>query len=127
MNKKIAFLITLVMIFTLTSCSRQVGWVGLNYGNKIDASYHLFDGKKVERIQIDAGDTFTLMYAIEVNDGSLKLQLNDPNRQQVWEATFLDDTEDMLTFRAEISGRYNLNIIGDQTKGGFELQWESLD
>lgn len=127
MNKKIAFLVALVMIFTLTSCSRQVGWVGLNYGNMIDVSYQLFDGKKVERIQIDAGDTFTLMYDIEVDDGSLKLQLNDPDRQQVWEATFLDDTEDVLTFRAESSGRYTLNILGDQTKGGFELRWESLD
>ena len=45
----------------------------------------------------------------------------------MWEASFLEDGEDEMSFRAEMSGRYTLRITGDQTKGGFELRWETND
>ena len=126
MKKNIA-MISLILITLLTACTRQVGWVGLNYLNTIDASYQLFDGKKVERIQVEAGDNFSLNYAVEVDDGALRIELVDPDREVVWEASFLEDNEDVVRFQAEKSGRYTLKINGDQTKGGFELRWETMD
>ena len=126
MKKMIAFL-SLITLLLLSACSRQVGWVGLNYLNTIDASYQLFDGQKVERIQVDAGDTFNLTYDIEVEDGALRFELLDPDREVIWEASFLEDNEDMIHFQAEKSGRYVLKINGDQTKGGFDLHWETSD
>jgi len=123
--KKLILVISLILVVLLSACSRQVGWVGLNYLNTIDVSYQLFDGKKFERIQMDAGDTFSLTYDVEVEDGALRFDLVDPDREQVWEASFLEDSEDEMTFRVEKSGRYLLRIIGDQTEGGFELRWET--
>ena len=125
--KKTILLLSLILISLLTACTRQVGWVGLNYLNSIDVSYQLFDGKKVERIQVDAGDNFTLDYDVEVDDGALRLELVDPDREVVWEASFLEDNEDAMRFQVEKSGRYTLRIDGDQTKGGFELHWETTD
>ena len=125
--KKIIFAISLTLVTLLSACTRQVGWVGLNYLNTFDVSYQLFDGRKVERIQIDAGDNFDLTYDVEVDDGSLRLELIDPDREKVWEASFLEDNEDLMSFRAEKSGRYTLWIIGDQTEGGFELRWETSE
>ena len=123
--KKLILVISLILVALLSACSRQVGWVGLNYLNTIDVSYQLFDGKKFERIQMDAGDTFSLTYDVEVDDGALRFDLVDPDREQVWEASFLEDSEDEMTFRVEKSGRYLLRITGDQTEGGFELRWET--
>lgn len=125
--KKTIAMISLILITLLTACTRQVGWVGLDYLNTIDASYQFFDGKKVERIQVDAGDNFSLTYDIEVDDGALRIELVGPDREVIWEASFLEDIEDVMRFRAEKSGRYTLRITGDQTKGGFELRWETTD
>lgn len=98
--KKPVLAISMILITLLTACSRQVGWVGLNYLNIIDVSYQFFDGKKVERIQVDAGNTFNLDYDVEVDDGTLRLELIDPDREMVWEASFLEDNEDVMTFQA---------------------------
>mgnify|MGYP006295936137 CR=1 FL=1 len=123
--KKTLLILSLILIALLTACTRQVGWVGLNYLNTIDVSYQLFDGKKVERIQVDAGETFNLTYDVEVDAGALRFDLLDPDRDLVWEAAFLEDGEDEMSFRAEQSGRYILRITGDQTQGGFDLRWET--
>jgi major membrane immunogen (membrane-anchored lipoprotein) len=125
--KKFIITFALVLTILLSGCTRQVGWVGLNYGNIFDVSYHFFDGIKIEKIQANAGDTFNLTYDIEVDDGALRLELLDPDRELVWEASFLEDNEEALTFQVEKSGRYTLRIIGDQTKGGFELRWDIKD
>lgn len=125
--KKLIIAISLITIALLTSCTRQVGWVGLNYGNTFDFSYQFFDGKETERIEIGAGDTFELSYDIEVNDGALNLELIDPDQAVVWQMTFLEDAKDIFEFVPKSGGRYKLNIIGDSTKGGVELRWKISD
>lgn len=122
--KKLTVTTALIILALLTSCTRQVGWVGLNYGNTYDFSYQFFDGKETEGIEIGAGDTFRLTYDIEVNDGALNLELVDPNRAVVWQANFLEDAKDVFEFVPESGGRYTLNIIGDGTNGGVELRWK---
>jgi len=125
--KKTLLITSIVLMALLSACTRQVGWVGLDYLNTIDASYQLFNGRKMERIPVDAGKTFDLIYDVEVNEGALHIDLLDPDRNLVWEASFLEDSKDAMSFRAEMSGRYTLRITGDQTKGGFELRWDSND
>lgn len=125
--KKTLLIISLILTALLTACTRQVGWVGLNYLNTIDVTYQLFDGKKVERIPVNAGETFNLIFDVDVDEGALHLDLLDPDRNVVWEASFLEDSEDEMSFKADQSGRYTLRITGDQTNGGFELRWETND
>ena len=123
--KKILILLTLLPIILLTSCSKtQVGWVGNNYGNTFNASYILFDGQERERIQLDAGDVFTLSYNLSVEDGALSLQITDPDKAVIWEETFLEDDEGDFSFTPQGSGRYILTITGDQAEGGFDLTWD---
>ena len=123
--KKILILLTLLPIILLTSCSKtQVGWVGNNYGNTFNASYILFDGQERERIQLDAGDVFTLSYNLSVEDGALSLQITDPDKAVIWEETFLEDDEGDFSFTPQGSGGYILTITGDQAEGGFDLTWD---
>jgi hypothetical protein len=76
---------------------------------------------------LDAGDNFDLTYDVEVEDGALRFELLDPDRDVIWEASIMADKEDVVRFQAEKSGRYVLKINGDQTKGGFDLHWETSD
>ena len=123
--KKVLILLTLLPMILLTSCSKtQVGWVGNNYGNTFNATYMLFDGQEKERIQVDAGDVFTLSYDPSVEDGALSLQITDPDKTVLWEETFLKDDEGDFSFTSQASGRYILTITGDQAKGGFDLTWD---
>lgn len=126
--KKRQFTFALILFaLLLTACTRQVGWVGFNYGDTFDATYQLFDGKKTEKFQIGAGDTLSLTYDLDVDDGALTIELVSPEGEAVWATSFLDDAEDMYEFTAQASGRYTLNIIGDDTEGGFDLNWEISD
>ena len=122
--KKILTLIFIIAMLSLTACSRtQVGWVATNIGDTFEASYQRFDGQEVETYQLESGESFSLSYEIEVDKGSLTLELVDPEDQLVWEESFSEDAEDVFEFTPETSGRYRLLVIGDDTQGSFELNW----
>ena len=55
--KKTLLIISIILMALLSACTQQVGWVGLDYLNTIDASYQFYNGKKVERIPVNAGET----------------------------------------------------------------------
>ena len=123
--KKYSIILLLLPLLFLSSCSRtQIAWVEMNFGNDFEASYQLFDGEERERIQVDAGDTFSLSYDVTVDDGALTLQIEDPDGNTVWEETFLDDDEGVYEFTSDSSGRINLIVVGDNTEGSFDLSWE---
>jgi hypothetical protein len=123
--KKYLFLLLLLPVFLLTSCSStKIGWVEMNYGNDFEASYQLFDGEERERIQLDAGDTFSLSYEVGVDDGALTIQFVDPDGNAIWEETFLEDEENVFDFTAKASGRYSLVVAGDKAEGSFDLSWD---
>lgn len=124
--KKTTIIILLILTALLSACTRQIGWVGLNYGNIIDASYQFFDGKKVEKIQVNAGERLIIDYDVEIDEGLLHFELLNPQREQVWEASFLEDHQNQVGFPSETNGRYTLRIIGEQTRGSFELRWETV-
>ena len=121
--KRLIIIVSFVLFALLTACTRQVGWVGMNYGNTFNATYMHFDGKQKETIQISAGDTFSLDYDVEIEEGVLTLQMLNPDKDVLWEATFLQDNSDEFSFTSEESGRYTLNVLGDETQGGFDLEW----
>lgn len=124
--KKTLSLILLIplLALTLTSCVRKVGWVGMNVGNEMKASYHLFDGPQTSTIHLDAGEEVTLSYEVTVDSGTLSLTLTDPDRQMIWEETFEDAGAGIFTFEADQDGRYALTTTGEETQGGFEILWE---
>ena len=125
--KKVLILLSMMMIIFLSSCTRKIGWVGTNIGDKFNASYQFFDGKQISTLRLDAGETLKLDFELEIIKGSLILQMLDPNKNLVWQKRFFEDTSGNFTITPDIDGRYRLNVIGEETQGGFDLQWEILD
>jgi hypothetical protein len=123
--KKYLIVLLLLPIFLLTSCSRtQIGWVEMNYGNVFEASYRLFNGEERERIQIDAGESFSLSYDVTVEDGALNLRFVNPDGDTLWDENFIEDGEGVFDFTPEESGRYTLVVTGDNNQGSFDLSWD---
>jgi len=126
--KKIWIAIFLIGTILLSACTTtKIGWVGTNIGNTFRASYQRFDGREIERIRLGAGESFALSYEVEVDEGSLTLQILDPGGDLVWEETYLEDTDSTFEFTPKNSGRYAIRIEGDQTQGSFELNWETAE
>ena len=124
--KKVTPLILLILVLalTLTSCTRKVGWVGINYGNKMKASYKLFDGPQSSSLVLDVGDQVALSYDVMVESGALTLTLTDPAREVVWQEIFEYDGSGVFTFIASEDGRYILTTFGQETRGSFDLTWD---
>jgi len=122
--KKLLNIFLLLMVFTLPACTRKVGWIQTNIGNSFTARYRFFDGVQRDIIRLDAEDSVTLTYDIEVIDGSLTLHLMDPNNELVWETIFIENANNTFEFTPEIEGRYRLNVLDEATEGSFDLEWK---
>ncbi len=125
--KKIVITILLILLVLLSACTRKIGWVGMNYDSKMKANYTGFTGPETAIIRLDAGEEFVLDYKVMVEEGGLTLQLTGAGGQVVWSQTFLDDGEGQSHFTSEDGGRYLLQAIGDETRGGYDLNWEILN
>jgi len=126
--KKYLLALLLIPMLLLSSCSQtKIGWVQMNYADVFAASYRLFDGEERERINIDAGDTLSLSYDINVKNGALSLQFVNPDEEIILEETYIEDGEGVFDFTAEESGRYTLIVLGDNTEGNFDLTWDISD
>lgn len=113
----------LALSLALTSCVRKVGWVGLNYGGKLKASYRLFDGPQTSTVALDAGEQVSLTYVVEVDSGSLTLTLSDPAREVLWQEVFEGDGSGEFAFETGLDDRYALPAEGQETQGGFDIRW----
>jgi len=125
--KKITLLtlLTLLLSLALTSCVRKVGWVGINYGGKMKASYRLFDGPQTSTVSLEAGEQVTLNYDVVVEEGSLTLTLADPEKEVIWQEVFESSGSGVFVFEAGQDGRYTLTTYGQKTQGSFDITWDS--
>lgn len=114
----------LVLLSFLTACNRQVGWVSLDHGNTFEATYQLFNGKKAETLPLQAGESLIVAYDVRVDKGSLTLQLSDPRQDIIYEATYYQDMEGVFELTPQQDGPFTLRVIGVETRGGFDFQWE---
>lgn len=127
--KKIArwSIVILVLSLALTSCVRKVGWVGINYGNKMKASYQLYEGPQTSTISLEAEERVTLNYDVVVESGSLTLTITDPDKEILWQEVFESSNSGVFVFEADQDGRYSLTTDGRKTQGGFDITWEIED
>lgn len=126
MKKSTALILLLLLLsLALTACVRQVGWVGINYGNKMKASYRLFDGPQTSSVLLAAGEQVTITYDVVVEAGSLTLTLTGPEREIIWQEGFESNGSGIFVFEAGQDGRYALTTTGQKTQGSFDIVWGS--
>lgn len=118
-------LLILSLSLMLTACVRKVGWVGMNYGGKMKASYQLYDGPQTNTVSLEAGEQITLKYDVVIEAGSLTLTLTDPDQEIFWQEEFDSSDSGAFIFEAGQDGRYTLTTDGHKTQGSFDITWDS--
>jgi hypothetical protein len=90
----------------------------------MDFDYDLFSGQEQKTLNLDQDQVLDLNFDIQVDDGSLTLQLIDEDGNVSWEESFLDDSSGSVDLQIDDDGLYEISINGQKTKGGFEIDWE---
>lgn len=117
-------LIVLIILLLLASCNFRQGWVEVSYRDRIQATYAFFDGQHGTSVEVPSGDRLMVEYDLDVSKGRLSLKILDPERRVVWEAEFTENSSGSFSFTTETGGLYRLIVIGEESGGGFDLNWE---
>jgi hypothetical protein len=135
MRSRRAVLIALALLTmgaALIGCRRSRLSVGLR------DTYTSFSGVEQKVLRLEAGETLELDYEVAVETGELTLLLLGPDGETIWREQF-EGAEGSETVadashsgRKEVavgeeSGRYELRIIGRDTKGSFDISWRVED
>ncbi len=88
------------------------------------ARYARFNGMKKDTFRANAGETLELDYAGQVDQGSLSLEIVDPDNSVIWEKTVQANQAETVQVPLEEPGRYAIRIVGDNTAGSWDLNWK---
>ncbi len=102
----------------------RIGWVEITGLARKRCTYRYFSGREIQRFRVDAGETVELDYEVEVEKGALTIRIEDPDNDQVWQKRMSEDDEGIFEFVAEKPGTYTIVVLGDGTRGSFEIEWD---
>lgn len=117
--------ISAIIIALLSGCSSYSArmWSGNQYPGKFNASFSYFNGNKYSSISVKEGQTLTLNYKSDIEEGEFKIKLYDSDKEL--EAEIEKNTEDIKEFKIEKGGKYKLEIVGEKAKGSFDISWKT--
>lgn len=102
----------------------RIGWTEITGLNRKRCTYRYFSGREYQRFRADDGETVTLDYEADVERGSLTIRIEDPDDRQIWVESMDEDDEGAFEFTAEKSGIYTMIVVGNETRGSFEIEWD---
>jgi hypothetical protein len=117
-------IIILGFLSFLTGCNYRRGWVEVTYSDRLRATYSLFNGQNGATVGLAAGESVSLTYDLEISKGSITLQVIDPDRKVIWEEDFCEDGTGSTSIPAALEGKYQFVVLGEKTRGSFDLHWE---
>jgi hypothetical protein len=103
----------------------RIGWTEMTGLDRKRCAYRYFSGRELQRFRADAGETVQIDYEVEVEKGALAIRVEDPDAGEVWQTRFVADDEGTVEFDAETTGRYTVVVLGDETRGRFEIEWDT--
>ena len=117
------------LMASLTACSYgntqvRLGWVETSRSSGIEARFDRFDGMELRSLNLDVGDQLVIDFQAELDNGSLDVQMLDPDGSLVDEARFDKPGNARITVTAEDEGNYRIQIVGKGASGGFVVHWE---
>lgn len=117
-------LLTAACVIACQSSSLRVGWRAFDGLRRKRARYTSFTGVERKSFRAEAGQMIELDYEVEVEEGTLTVQLLDPDHDRVFHKAIREDAADVVPVSAPRSGRYEVRIEGDATKGSYDVSWD---
>ncbi|MCM1990010.1 hypothetical protein [Oceanirhabdus seepicola] len=119
-------LIIICLIFVITGCSTRVMSFSSESSSSMKSSYHKFSGSESKRINCKTGYEVKVSCTTEVEEGSLTVTLIEKgNDDPIY--TFKNNEDDSYTFTAEKGEKYYVKIIGDDTKGSYDIKFDKIN
>lgn len=130
MNRHIKLLSLFLILGTfLLGCSGESslkkGWIETSGLSHSRVNYNYFDGVERKTFRAQSGETIHLDLEVEVDEGSLAVQLLDPQGELMWKETFQDDAQETVSIAAPEGGRYQIRLEGEAAEGGYEFSWDT--
>lgn len=129
-RKRSLWLLLAALLFggLLASCgdgtSRiEIGMREIHLSGDWQANYATFTGRKSDTFQADAGQRLDLEYKTQVDRGTLKILVENPADEVVWQVSLQEGQSDSVQVPLEQDGRYTMRIVGEGTSGSWHLQW----
>ncbi len=116
----------LLLTVLLTACGHSSVALAMRETHILDrwkASYSSFTGVKTHTLQADAGQSLALTYDVQVDEGTLSLQVKNADGELVWEEVMQVARADTVNVPTEQTGRYTILIQGEQTSGSWDVNW----
>lgn len=132
MNRKNIFLIfslsllTVVLLAACNSTSKRIGWTCLNSANELDCEYQYFTGREAEGINLDYGETLAITEEVQVESGVLRVYVQNPDGETIWETDFTQTSSDAIKIQADEGGFYRLTVEGIEARGAFNIHWQII-
>lgn len=99
----------------------RIGWIEHSGSDYIGAKYTKFSGSLSKKIKFNEGHVVTFHHESEVKDGKLSIVLLDSEGKTILE--FEPDKKDEV-IEITKSGKYTVKVIGEDTKGSFNINWK---
>lgn len=103
----------------------RIGMIGAEKPGEMDYSYSTFNGYESQSLDLKAGQNLKIEYEVKVSKGNLRLAVEGPEAEILWETVLEEDGQDRVEVTIEAEGRYLLYIEGEQTGGSFRVNWQT--
>jgi len=120
-------LLAAVLLSACSPVSKRIGWFCINPKNELDCKYQFFTGQESKRISMQKNETLAITLDVEAESGDLRVFLQNPENETVWETDFNQTASDAFKVQAEDNGLYRLVVKGSETSGSFIIKWQILD
>lgn len=123
--------LVLVCVFTsaiLPSCGEsgtRILYSGSKVGDQICASYDLLNGVDKKTFVADEGDMILFSYDSRVEKGRLKMEIYNPDNVLI--TSFSSNKTGTQELDIEKNGKHTIKITGNQTKGRYQISWNTLN
>ena len=99
----------------------KIGYVENGYGNNISASFKYYNGEKDKNISFNKGDEVTVKYNIELEEGSLNIDIEDEDGNKVFSKNVGNGE---VKFNVDKEGTYRIKFRADKAKGSYSISVE---
>ena len=123
MKFALALILAAIVLQACASSQIRVGFVGGQSGSQMEYTFTRFDGLEKKSLPLSQGEVLIVDYIIELEGGSITIQLVNPDQRVVWQETFSEDAASEAEILLELDGIYQLSVIGENARGGFHLAW----
>jgi hypothetical protein len=103
--------------------SQRVLWRGSSVAGHIDAHFRYFNGDDARPFTGTAGERLTVRFDLEPAKGTLALRLLSPGGDTLWTHVAAEASTGTRTITLPESGKYRIGVAGEQSRGGFAVDY----